>query len=176
MQEHLRAGGDRGVRRGVVPAAKRRITLSMIPIWWLSRDGDATCRQLYHRHYSHRKYSDGRQPKKFVGPGKNIVLRTAKGDAFFVWRQFKDDCIDERTGKPQAGINCSAFRNEGAHLSSELIRQADAIADCWWPGERHYTYVNPKSVRSRNPGFCFLMAGWQRCGYTQSGLLILERS
>lgn len=39
----------------------------------------------------------------------------------------------------------------------------------------NYTYVNPEKVRSSNPGFCFLVAGWQRCGRTRSGLLILER-
>ena len=138
------------------------------PWWWLTRDGDATCRALYERHYSSRRYRDGRRPKKFVGPGEYIALRTAAGDAMFVWRKFLDD-------SGQVGINCAAFRNEGTYQSSELIRQADAIADLVWPGERHYTYVNPARVRSSNPGFCFLMAGWRRCGRTKGGLLILER-
>jgi hypothetical protein len=31
-------------------------------------------------------------------------------------------------------------------------------------------------VRSTNPGFCFLVAGWRRCGRTKGGLLILERA
>lgn len=92
-----------------------------------------------------------------------------------MWRKFIDDCIDERTGKRQEGINCAAFRNETSIISSELIRQADAVADCAWPSQRHYTYVDTSKVRSRNPGFCFRKAGWQRCGWTKSGLLILER-
>src|SRR5262249_12454474 len=68
-------------------------------------------------------------------------------------------------------------RNEAPdrYKSSELIRQADAIADFCWPGARHYTKVNSKAVRSTNPGYCFLKAGWQRCGMTQNGKLILER-
>jgi hypothetical protein len=75
----------------------------------------------------------------------------------------------------QEGVNCALFRNEGPHTSSDLIRQADAIADFAWPGERHYTYVNPSAVRSTNPGFCFLRAGWRRCGTTVGGLYIFER-
>lgn len=136
--------------------------------WWLTKDGDAACLALYERHYSAYQYKDGRVRKLFVGPGQKIVLRTEPGDAMFVWRKFID-----RSG--QRGINCAVFRNEGSLLSSELVRQADAVADFCWPGERHYTYVSAKSVRSRNPGFCFLAAGWRRCGYTQGGLLILER-
>jgi hypothetical protein len=67
-------------------------------------------------------------------------------------------------------------RNESPHQSSGLIRQADAIADCLWIDRRHYTYVDTKKVRSTNPGFCFIAAGWRRCGWTKSGLLILERT
>jgi hypothetical protein len=93
----------------------------------------------------------------------------------FVWRRFLDDCIDQRTGERQAGVNCAVFRNESEHLSSELIRQADAIADVLWPDLRHYTYVNSKKVASKNPGFCFLKAGWRRCGITKGGLLVFER-
>lgn len=140
----------------------------MIPLWWLTKDGDKTCLALYERHYSAYRYRDGRIRRLFVGPGDKLVLRTGKGNAFFVWRKFID-------ASGQQGVNCAAFRNEGAHRSSDLIRQADAIADCCWPHTRHYTYVNPKSVRSCNPGFCFIMAGWRRCGRTKGGLLILER-
>lgn len=146
------------------------------PFWWITRDGDKTCLRLYERHYSAHTYKDGRVRKLFCGPGEKVVLRTSKGDAFFVWKRFKDDCIDTRTGCRQDGINCGAFRNESRIKSSELIRQADAIADCVWPGERHYTYVNSQAVRSRNPGFCFIMAGWKKCGLTKGGLLVFERT
>lgn len=103
-----------------------------------------------------------------LGPGQTVLLRTAAGDAVFAWRKFIDD-------SGQLGVNCAIFRNEGPALSSLLIRQADAIADHVWAGERHYTYVSPKDVRSRNPGYCFLAAGWRRCGRTKGGLHILER-
>jgi hypothetical protein len=74
----------------------------------------------------------------------------------------------------QQGINCAVFRNEGAVLSSMLIKEAMEICHRKWPGIRMYTYVNPKKIKSTNPGYCFLMAGWQKCGLTKGGLEILE--
>jgi len=103
------------------------------------------------------------------------VLRTQRGDACWVWRKFVDDCIDQRTGERQQGVNCAIFRNESQHLSSSLVRQADAIADLVWTDSRHYTYVDPEEVASTNPGYCFICAGWRRCGMTKSGLIVLER-
>jgi hypothetical protein len=149
---------------------------SSSPLWWLTKDGDRTCLEMYERHYSARGYRDGRRRVQFVGPGEKWVFRTFTGDAFFVWRKFIDDCIDERTGERQQGVNCAAFRNESPARSSDLIRQADAIADVLWPDCRHYTYVDAAKIRSRNPGYCFLRAGWRRCGVTKSGLLVFERT
>ena len=139
------------------------------------KDGDRDCLDLHTRHYSRYQYADGRQRILFVGPGDKLVLRTERGDAVFVWRKFVDDCIDQRTGQRQEGVNCAIFRNEGKHISSSLIRQADAIADATWTDRRHYTYVDCQKVASSNPGYCFLAAGWRRCGMTKSGLLVLER-
>jgi hypothetical protein len=141
----------------------------MEPLWYITKDGDKTLLMLYERHYSCYQYKDGRMRVQFVGPGECIVLRTDNGDAGFVWRKFIDD-------SGQQGVNCAFFRNESRHLSSELIRQADAIADAVWPNQRHYTYVNPQKVRrKRDFGRCFLRAGWRHCGMTKSGKLVLER-
>lgn len=139
-----------------------------MPDWYITKDGDRTCLALYRRHYSSKKSK--RTASQFVGPGEHVVLRTGDGDAVFVWRKYIDD-----TQPPQTGVECSLFRNEGPLPSSDLIRQADAIADRCWAGERHYTKVNPGAVRSSNPGFCFMAAGWRRCGMTKNGLIILER-
>ena len=136
------------------------------PLWYLTKDGDRSCLALYREHYSCRNF----EASQFVGPGEHIVLRTDAGDAVFVWRKYIDDTIPA-----QEGVECSLFRNESARLSSELIRQADAIADQAWPGQRHYTKVSPSNIRSVNPGFCFIAAGWRRCGFTKGGLLILDR-
>jgi hypothetical protein len=140
------------------------------PLWWLTKDGDKDCLAMYERHYSAYQYRDGRARYQFVGPGEKVVLRTERACAVWVWRKFISDHVG------QYGINCAVFRNEGTHRSSELIRQADSIADCLWPDSRHYTYINPQRIASSNPGFCFLAAGWQRCGHTKGGLLIMERS
>lgn len=142
------------------------------PIWWLTKDGDKSCLELYERHYSAYQYADGRARYQFVGPGFNIVLRTFDARALFVWREYIDDTIPKQTG-----VECAAFRNEAPEtwLSSELVRQADAIADHVWPSQRHYTKVRPAAVRSENPGCCFKQAGWRSAGKTQNGLLILER-
>jgi len=140
---------------------------SQEPLWWITKDGDLTCLKLYERHYSAYHYRDGRKRKLFAGPGQKIVLRTWSGDAFFVWRKFID-------ASGQRGVNCAVFRNESPHRASDLIRQADLVADFCWPGERHYTYINPAALRPGRPGYCFECAGWRRCGRTKSGLLVLE--
>lgn len=139
------------------------------PLWWVTKDGDRTCLALYCRHYSSRKRKK-RTIAQFVGPGACIVLRTADGDAVFVWRDYINDIQPK-----QEGIECALFRNESPHLSSELIRQADAIADFCWPSQRHYTQVDPAYVGGNPPGSCFLHAGWKRWGETKTGKLILER-
>lgn len=131
--------------------------------WRYAIDGDHAGRELYRRHYSARQYRDGRRPRLFVGPGEKLVLVTHDGRALFVWRRFNDD-------SGQQGVNCAVFRNEGHALrSSELIREADAVAWDRWPGERLYTYVDPGAIRSSNPGYCFKVAGWRWCGRTKGG-------
>ena len=139
-----------------------------MPDWYLTKDGDVSVLALYERHYSAHRYADGRVRELFGGPGEKICLRTRTADAAFVWRRFIDD-------SGQTGVNCAFFRSEGPYRASELIRQADAIADHVWPGLRHYTYVKPEAVRGTCPGYCFIRAGWRRCGETKSGKLILHR-
>ena len=136
--------------------------------WFGVRDGDPRARALYARHYSCYHYADGRKPKKIVGPGEYMMLMTPGADALFVWRKFMD-------ASGQQGVNCAVFRNESRHLSSDLVREACELAWQRWPGSRLYTYVNPRAVRSANPGYCFKVAGWRVCGQTKERqLLILE--
>ena len=138
------------------------------PMWWIeSKDGNIWAREFFNAHYSRRKYKDGRSPLLFVGPGQKVVLIGMFIPALFVWRKFINR-------DPQEGVNCSVFRNESHILSSTLIREAVEIAHRKWPGERLYTYVNPKKIRSTNPGACFQKAGWRKCGTTKGGLVVLE--
>jgi len=61
-----------------------------------------------------------------------------------------------------------------------MLREAMAEAWARWPGERFFTYVNPRAVkptieRSRPVwGWCFYKAGWSYVGLTSRGLHILE--
>lgn len=138
------------------------------PHWFLSRDGSEEARKLFDRHYSRRRYADGRDPKLFVGPGEKMVLITKDCDALFVWRKFICD-VDPA----QDGVNCAVFRNESQACSSCLIREAVEVARTRWPGQRFWTLVNGAKVKSTNPGYCFQMAGWRREGNSKTGLLIL---
>jgi hypothetical protein len=136
-----------------------------IEVW----DGNPTAAALYDRHYSRSPAALG--DPRVAGPGKKLVLLTPCARALFVWRMFQSK---DPTAAP-GDINCAIFRNEGAGLASELIKAAMTLAWARWGLRRLYTYVNPKRVRSTNPGCCFLRAGWRRCGVTKTRrLLILE--
>ena len=122
--------------------------------WYPIRDGDPRAFALMRRHYSFHPYADGRRqnpsnPNRFlfVGPGEKMVLMTSDSLALFVWRKFID-----KSG--QSGVNCAVFHNEGPHKSSELILDAEQLAAQRWPGERLYTYVNARKIKSTNPGYC----------------------
>lgn len=136
--------------------------------WCLTRDGDTYGYAISRRHYSVRNYRVQRQ-RLFVGPGRKLVLLSKDGSALFVWRQFKDD-----VQPPQIGFNCAIFRNEGTTVSSILIREAMAVVFGRWGRSRCYTLVNPKRVRSSNPGCCFVASGWTPCGTSKTGKLIFD--
>jgi len=143
---------------------------SLIEAVWLPvKDGNDTGRDIFDNHYSRYHYADGRKPLLYVGPGEKMVLLTPDALALFIWRKFI-------SGDGQQGVNCAVFRNEGPQLSSDLIREAVTLAWERWPGARLYTYVNPNGIRrKRDPGRCFLKAGWNYCGETKwNKLRILE--
>lgn len=141
--------------------------------WMEMKDGDASCRAIFDRHYSRYVYADGRRPKLFVGPGEKMVLMMADGGALCAWRKFIP--LDGQTG-----VNCAIFRREFGDVASVMLRQAMQIAWQRWPGERLYTYVDPAAVRptmrAGRPtwGHCFFQAGWTYFGLTKKRLWILE--
>lgn len=146
--------------------------------WIQVKDGDPRAFEIMKRHYTYHDYIDGRRHnpsyrnrRMFVGPGEKLVLLTPQCDALFVWRKFIDK-------SQQQGINCAVFRNESSCLSSELIANAEAVALLRWPeATRFYTYVNPRKIKSPNPGYCFKAAGWKQCGRTKKRrLIILEKT
>lgn len=56
-----------------------------------------------------------------------------------------------------------------------MILEAERLAWSKWPGERLFTMVDPGAVQGTNPGYCFLCAGWARCGVTATGKFIFEK-
>jgi hypothetical protein len=139
--------------------------------WIEVRDGDVRLRPFFERHYSARvkKTRHYKNWRRICPPGEHMILLTPTCDALFVWvkEQIRND--------GQIGINCSVFRNESIILSSELISEAVELAWQRWPQERLFTYVNPIKIKSSNPGYCFLQAGWKRLNSTSpKGLVILE--
>ena len=135
----------------------------LLETYWIGiKDGDSRAVGLFKRHYSARKGADNIR-YGFSGKGESMVLMTVTCDALFCWRKVVGE-----------GIVCSVFRNEGDILSSTLIKEAVALAKQRWGNERFYTYINAAKIKSTNPGFCFLKAGWQKCGRTKGGLDILE--
>jgi hypothetical protein len=141
--------------------------------WFASYRSDPRAAALYRRHYSAEKNAKQGliRDLNFMGPGECLVLLTADCRALFAWQR--------NVGAPrldgQEGVCCTVFRNEGPVLSSDLIREADAIAWRRWPGSRLFTYVWDEKVASRNPGYCFKKAGWRTCGRNADGrLTILE--
>lgn len=148
-------------------------------LWLPAKDGDERAAWLYKRHYSAYVYKDNRRNvygyrNKFLimWPGEKMLLMTPDCKALFAWQKFID-----KSG--QTGVNCAIFRNEGAFegkiKSSELILEAEKHAFNRWGHTRLYTYVNAAKVLSKNPGYCFRVAMWDKCGISGNGLLIFEK-
>lgn len=94
---------------------------------------------------------------------------TADGKA--VWASLKQHAVHQKHAWPGAWVN-TLFRNEGAGLSSELITSAvDLTVEKWGePPRGIITFVDPGKVRrKRDPGRCYLRAGWAHLGWTKGG-------
>lgn len=126
-------------------------------------------------HYSRRTPGS----RTFTGVGQEVVLVTACGRA--VWAVVRQRTPGKRgTGasRGRTGTTDAAprfiwrnmiFRNLGAGLSSDLIISATAATYERWaerygtlPAERLRTEIDTRRVLSRNPGYCYLCAGWVR--------------
>lgn len=136
--------------------------------WCLAHRFDAEATALADRHYSRQKIGT----PQFVPPGRCIVLVTTCARAVWVtsWP------FEEFTRHEWAGAwVCSIFRNEGAGLSSELVRDAVSITRNFWspPSTGIVTFVDRKKVRPKaDPGYCFMRAGFSRVGITKRFRLI----
>lgn len=139
--------------------------------WLLSDRFDPPARRIADRHYNRQKVGS----PQFVPPGRCVVLRTPEADAFWVTSWPFAEYV--KHAWPGAWV-CSAFRNESTHLSSELVTEAVAATLSVWPDPPALgmvTFVNAAKVRhKRDPGRCFLRAGFLRVGETKGGLVALQ--
>ena len=131
-------------------------------IWHLSYKADPRALPLADAHYPRQQPGT----KQFMPPAQTCVLLTAEADAVWgaTWQMFAQHDW-------KGAWVCTIFRNESRHLSSEMIRDAVA-ATRWQFGEPTsagmITFVDPLAVRhKRDPGRCFLKAGFLRVGVTK---------
>ena len=140
-------------------------------LWIRSNRADADVLPLADRHYNRQKIGS----PQFAPPGRCLVLKTAELDAFWItsWP------FAEYVRHAWAGAwVCSAFRNESAHMASELIREAvAATVDEYGPAPAlgMITFVDTRKVRrTRKPGYTFAKAGFRHCGWTKGGLYAMQ--
>lgn len=137
--------------------------------WTLSWRADPAGRVLADRHYNRQAIG----APQFVPPGRCVVLVADDEQALWVtsWPAFAQH---DWQG---AWVN-TCFRREGGALASDLIRDAVAITRWRWPKvpeQGMVTFVDPGKVRrKRDPGRCYLRAGFHRAGTTKGGLLVLQ--
>ena len=128
---------------------------------------DPECASLADRHYSRRTVG----ARQFAYSGRKLVLRNAEGSVLWVW-MYPDPTM-RMDG--QEGYNNAIFRNESDRRSSDIIPEAEQWAVRKWGPNRAYTYIDPKKVRSVNPGYCFKMQGWRFVRLSASGKHLLEK-
>lgn len=139
--------------------------------WRLSHRFDKAALPLADRHYNRRKVGS----PQFVPPGRCVVLLTTCQKALWVTSWPFAEFV--RHAWPGAWVN-SLFRNEGAGLSSTLIREAVAITRGIFgepPELGMVTFVDARHVRAKaDIGYCYLKAGFTPCGFTKGGLHALR--
>jgi hypothetical protein len=142
-----------------------------LSVWRPSHRFDAPAAALADRHYNRRKVGS----PQFVPPGRCFVLLSACKRA--VWVTSWPFAQYVRHAWAGAWVN-SIFRNEGAGLSSDLIRQAIAHTRATWPDVPELgivSFVDARKVKGkRDPGYCFLKAGFRNVGATKGGLVALQ--
>jgi hypothetical protein len=136
--------------------------------WHLSWRADPRARRIADRHYNRQTVG----APQFVPPGRCLVLVTTDADA--LWITSWPFAPYVKHAWPGAWV-CSAFRNEGPLLSSSLIVEAVACTRHRMgepPQLGMVSFVDRGKVRKkRDPGRCFLRAGFERVGETAGGLL-----
>lgn len=125
--------------------------------WHVVSPFDVRARELADRHYSRQTHGAW----NILASGRKVLMLTDCARA--VWGVVEN--LD-----PGGALHwrVSIFRNEGAGLSSDLVREGTERTYAYW--RSHYgglpavpltTEVDPdRTRRKRDPGRCFRRAGW----------------
>jgi hypothetical protein len=143
--------------------------------WQKSWRADPLANTLAKHHYTCQSPDSA----QFVPPGRCLVLRTPEADAVWVTSWPIADYVKHAWAGAWV---CSLFRNEstGRVLSSALIRDAVAATRWYWPHVPPLgmvTFVDAsKTRRKRDPGRCYVKAGWTRLQERtkEDGLIVLQ--
>ena len=123
--------------------------------WQVRNRSDPAARALADRHYSRKT-----RGAPWIGPpGRVLVLVTPCERAVWLTHWPRADLALDGLD----AWRCSIFRNEGAGLSSELIKAAMALTAKRWdgpPADGWITWIDTTKIRSAHPGYCFKQAGW----------------
>lgn len=135
--------------------------------WCITSRSDRQALLLADRHYNRQSIGS----LNLAPPGKSLVLY--QDNALWVSIEQKNEFIKHCW---KDSWICSTFRNESKNLSSDLINLAVSnTLSCWGspPSNGFITFVNPHKIKSKNPGYCFLKAGWEKVGVTKERKLIV---
>jgi hypothetical protein len=126
-----------------------------VGVWQVRGKADPAANALADRHYSRRRPGSGQ-----VGPpGRKLVLVTPCERAVWLTHWPYGHIALDRLD----AWRCTIFRNEGAGLSSDLIRAAMGLTASLWSVRSRdgwVTWIDRTKVASANPGYCFKKAGW----------------
>ena len=139
-------------------------------VWRLSDRADPVAVTIADRHYNRQKPGT----PQFVPPGRCLVL-VIPGAAVWVTSWPYAEYVKHAWAG--AWVN-SCFRRESGPLASDLIREAVAITRHQWgdaPRLGVVSFVDADKVRhKRDPGRCYVRAGFRPVGETRGGLLAFQ--
>ena len=147
-------------------------------IWQKSNRADPKARDVADRHYNRQKPGT----PQFVPPGRCLVLfaENEKGKALWVSSWPFAEYV--KHAWPGAWV-CSAFRNEGAGIASNMIREAIAATRAFFgdpPALGMITFIDTKKVKPTMVhgvptwGRTYELAGFKPVGKTKGGLLAFQ--
>lgn len=140
--------------------------------WRISHRSDPEARVLADRHYNRQKVGS----TGFVPPGRCVVFKAGE-PVSAVWVTSWPFAQYVKHAWAGAWVN-SLFRNEGAGLSSDLIRAAVEATLAEWPEPPKLGIVSfvdaGKTRAKRDPGRCYRRAGWKHVGFTKGGLYVMQ--